>query len=67
MVAGCADPEAARRFGADIESVNARISQAREERKACGRGSVVYDLISPRIAVYQQTLAMLEQRRAAEH
>jgi len=66
LVAGCADPEAARRLDADIESVNARISQAQEERKAYGKGSVVHDLISLRIAIHQQTLAMLEQRRAAE-
>ena len=66
MVAGCADPEAARRLEADIESVNARISQAQEERKPYSKGSVVYDLISLRIAIHQQTLAMLEQRRAAE-
>ena len=66
MVAGCADPEAARRLDADIESVNERISQAQEERKAYGKGSVVHDLISLRIAIHQQTLAMLEQRRAAD-
>lgn len=66
MVAGCGDPEAARRLDADIESVNARISQAQEERKAYGKGSVVHDLISLRMAIHQQTLAMLEQRRAAE-
>ena len=65
-VAGCADPEAARRLDADIEAVNERISQAQEERKAFGRGSVVHDLISLRIAIHRQTLAMLEQRRAAE-
>ena len=66
MVAGCADPEAARRLDADIESVNERISQAQEERKAYAKGSVVHDLISMRIAIHQQSLAMLEQRRAAE-
>ncbi len=65
MVAGCADPEAARRLEADIESVNERISQAQEERKAYGKGSVVHELISLRIAIHQQTLAMLEQRRTA--
>jgi len=65
MVAGCADPEAARRLEADIESVNERISQAQEERKPYGKGSVVHDLISLRIAIHQQTLAMLEQRRTA--
>ena len=66
VVAGCADPEAIRRLEADIESVNERITQAQEERKAYGKGSVVHDLISLRIAVHQQTLAMLEQRSAAE-
>lgn len=65
MVAGCADPEVAQRLDADIESVNERISQAQEERKAYGKGSVVHDLTSLRIAIHQQTLAMLEQRRAA--
>lgn len=66
MIAGCADPEAARRLDADIESINERISQAQEERKAYGKGSVVHDLISLRIAIHQQTLAMLEQRRTAD-
>ena len=66
VIAGCADPEAIRRLDADIESVNERITQAQEERKAYSKGSVVHDLISLRIAVHQQTLAMLEQRRAAE-
>lgn len=69
MITGCTDPDAARRlsaFDADIESVNARISQALEERKPYGKGSVVHDLISLRIAIHRQTLAMLEQRRAAE-
>ena len=66
MVAGCADPEAGRRLDVDIESVNERIDQAQEERKAYGKGSVTHELISMRIAIHQQTLAMLEQRRAAE-
>lgn len=66
VIAGCADPEAARRLEADIESVNERISQAQEERKPYGKGSVVHDLISLRIAIHQQTLAMLEQRRTAD-
>jgi hypothetical protein len=66
VLAGCANPEAARRLEADIESVSDRITQAQEELKAYGKGSVVHDLISLRIAVHQQTLAMLEQRRVAE-
>jgi len=65
VIAGCADPEAARRLDAEIESVNDRITQAQEESKPYGKGSVVHDLISLRIAIHQQTLAMLEQRQAA--
>lgn len=66
LAAGCADPEAARRLEIDIERVNERITQAQEELKTYGKGSVVHDLIALRIAIHQQTLAMLEQRRAAE-
>jgi len=66
VIAGCADPETARRLDAEIESVNERITQAQEEQKPYAKGSVVHDLISLRIAIQQQTLAMLEQRRAAE-
>jgi len=65
VLAGCADPEAARRLEADTEAVKARISQARDERKVYGKGSVAHDLISLRIAIHEQTLAMLEQRRLA--
>ena len=64
-IAGCSDPESIRRVEAEIESVNARIAQAQEERKASTKGSPVHDLTSLRIAIYEQTLAMLEQRRAA--
>lgn len=66
VIAGCGDPDAARRLAADIASINDRITQAEEERKAYGKGSAVHDLISLRIAIHQQTLAMLEQRYAAE-
>jgi hypothetical protein len=66
LTAGCTDPEAARRLEANIESMNERIKQAEEELKIYGKGSVVHDLIALRIAIHQQTLAMLQQRRAAE-
>lgn len=66
LAAGCADPEAARRLEADIERANGRIKQAQEELNTYGKGSVVHDLIALRIAIHQQTLAMLEQRRATE-
>ena len=65
-ISGCADPETARRLEAEIESVNERITQAQEEQKSYGKSSVVHDLISIRLGIHQQTLAMLEQRRAAE-
>jgi hypothetical protein len=65
VIAGCSDPEAARRLEADIDSVKERISQAQEERKPYAKGSVVHDLVSLRIAIHEQTLAMLEQRREA--
>ena len=64
LIAGCADPDSTRRLDADIETINERIAQAQEERKPFTKGSVVYDLISLRIAIHEQTLAMLEQRRA---
>ena len=66
VIAGCGDPETARRLEAEIDSVNGRITQAQEEQKPYGKGSVVHDLMSIRVAIHQQTLAMLEQRRAAE-
>ena len=66
VIAGCADPESARQLEVEIEGVNERIAHAQEERKAYGKGSVVHDLMSIRVAIHQQTLAMLEQRRAAE-
>lgn len=66
VIAGCGDPDAVRRLEADIDLINQRITQAEEEQKAYGKGSAVHDLIALRIAIHQQTLAMLEQRRAAE-
>jgi hypothetical protein len=64
-IAGCSDPESVSRLEAEMDSVTARIAQSQEERKAYGKGSPVHDLISLRIAIQEQTLAMLEQRRAA--
>ena len=65
VVAGCSDPESTRRLDAEIQSFTDRIAQAQEERKPFAKGSVPYDLISLRITIHEQTLAMLEQRRAA--
>ena len=66
VIAGCSDPESVRHLEAEIGAVNERITQAQDERKTYGKGSAVHDLISLRIAIYEQTLAMLEQRRAAQ-
>ena len=64
-IAGCSDPESARRLDAEIEAVNERITQSQEERKPYSRGTPVHDLMSLRIAIYEQSLAMLVQRRSA--
>lgn len=64
-LAGCMGPEAMPQLEAEAKALKTQIAQAREEQKAHGKGSVVHDLITLRIAVQEQTLAMLEQRRAA--
>ena len=52
-------------LSAETEATKQRIAAAQEERKSYGEGSVAYDLITLRIAIHEQTLAMLEQRRVA--
>lgn len=66
LAAGCTSQEAARQIDTEIQSVKSRISEAQEERKSYGEGSVVHDLATLRIAIHEQTLAMLEQRRVAD-
>jgi hypothetical protein len=66
VIAGCADPESVRQLEAEIGAVNERITQAQDEQKSYSKGSTAYDLISLRAAIYEQTLALLEQRRAAK-
>ena len=65
LLAGCAGPEPTSQLDLEAKSVKERIAQAQEERKSFGKGSVAHDLITLRIAIHEQTLAMLEQRRAA--
>lgn len=65
LLAGCAGPDSVSSLDADAKAVKERIADAQEERKAYGKGSVVHDLVTLRIAIHEQTLAMLEQRRAA--
>ena len=50
---------------AETKATKQRIATAQEERKPYGEGSVAHDLITLRIAIHEQTLAMLEQRRVA--
>ena len=65
MIAGCSDPESTRRLDAEIESLTDRIAQTQEEIKSFAKGTVPHDLVALRIAIYEQTVALLEQRRAA--
>lgn len=65
LLGGCMGPEATSQLNTEVQAVKDRVSQAREERKSYGKGSIVYDLISLCLAIHEQTLAMLEQRRAA--
>ena len=65
LLAGCMEPQATRELDADIKAAQVRIEKARADQKRYGRGSVVYDLIGLRIAIEEQTSAMLHQRRAA--
>lgn len=65
LLVGCASTESTSDLEAEANAVKERIAQAQEERKSYGKGSVVHDLITLRIAIHEQTLAMLEQRRVA--
>lgn len=65
MLAGCAGPKFMSQLDEEAAAVKERIAQAQEERKSYGKGSVVHDLVTLRIAIHEQTLAMLEQRRSA--
>jgi hypothetical protein len=65
VLAACAGRASASQLDADADALKERIAQAQDERKSHGKGSVVHDLITLRIAIQEQTLAMLEQRRLA--
>ena len=65
LVVGCVGLESASQLDAEANAVKEHIAQAQDERKSYGKGSVVHDLITLRIAIHEQTLAMLEQRRSA--
>lgn len=65
LLVGCVSTESTSDLEAEANEVKERIAQAQEERRSYGKGSVVHDLITLRIAIHEQTLAMLEQRRLA--
>jgi len=66
LLSGCMDPAGTSQLDAELKAVKERIAQAQEERQSHGKGSVMHDLVSLRIAIHEQTLAMLEQRRASD-
>ena len=65
-LAGCIGPESLPQLEAEEKALRAEIAQARQEGEAHAKGTVVHDLIALRIAIREQTLAMLEQRRAMQ-
>jgi len=65
LLAGCPEPQSTRELDADIEATKVRIEKARADQKRYGKGSVVYDLTGLRVAIEEQTAAMLQQRRSA--
>lgn len=66
LLNGCMDPAGTSQLDTEIKAVREQIAQAREESRSHGEGSVLHDLASLRVAIHEQTLTMLEQRRAAE-
>jgi hypothetical protein len=65
LLNGCLDPQGTAQLDAEVKSVKGRVALAQDERLSYGKGSVMHDLVSLRLAIEEQTLAMLEQRRAA--
>lgn len=61
----CAAPEQDARLDADVQLARSQVERARAELGTYRSGSVVYDLVALRLAVHQQTLAMLEQKQIA--
>lgn len=61
----CSDPETARRLAAEIALVEAKIAEARVDRAQYGEGSILHALVSLRLHMYEQTRAMLEQKKTA--
>ena len=65
LLAGCLEPQATRELDADIQAAKVRVEKARAEQKRHPKGTVLHDLIGLTVAIEEQTVAMLRQRRAA--
>ena len=64
LLGGCdGGPES--QLDKDVSAFKERIDQGRRERDSHTKGTAVHDVIALRVAIDEQTLAMLEQRRAA--
>jgi hypothetical protein len=58
-------PEPESQLDRDVSAFKERVSQGRKERDSYAKGTAVHDVIALRVAMDEQTLAMLEQKRAA--
>jgi hypothetical protein len=65
VAAGCAPREVTTELQVQIKEVREQISNTKADRDRYGDGSVLHSLISLRLAMQEQTLAMLEQKKAA--
>ncbi len=65
LPSGCSDQEQARKLERDIELMEEHIAAATADLANYGSGSVLHALVSLRLSVHQQTLAMLHQKKAA--
>ena len=64
LLGGCGGgPES--QLDKDVTTFRERLDQGRKERDSHTKGTAVHDVIALRVAIDEQTLAMLEQRRAA--
>lgn len=62
ILGGCADPNATEQLSADIKAIEEKIGDARSELQKYGEGSVLYAFVSVRLAMHEQTHAMLNQK-----
>ena len=65
LMSGCSNPEEAKKIEQEIVLVNQNISDSITENLKYGEGSAIHSLITLRLSIYKQSLAMLEQKKAA--